>query len=246
MRVLGLVPARGGSKGIPRKNIRTLQGRPLLAYTADAARESQVLTRTILSTDDPEIAEAGRQCGLEVPFIRPEEFARDDTPSLAVVQHALKWLEELRESYDVVCLLQPTHPLRRGSDIDGCVELLVRECADSVITVVPLGPEYNPYRVYLRTDSGELQLATGKAAPIYRRQELPAAFRREGSVYATRVPVVLEGNSLYGSRILGYPVEASRSVNLDNFEDWSRAEAMLASRGTLAGGDGQLAVPWKS
>jgi CMP-N,N'-diacetyllegionaminic acid synthase len=229
MRIVGLVPARGGSKGIPRKNARLLAGRPVLAYTADAAARARRLSRVILSTEDSEIAELGRSCGLEVPFVRPAELARDDTPMLPVVQHALRWLEEHGERFDAVCLLQPTHPLRRPEDIDACVALLETKAADAIVTLSPVPAEYNPHWVYFRTEDDWIRLATGEAAPICRRQDLPAAFHREGSVYVTRRDVVLQQNSLYGRRLLGYPIEGSQSVNLDTVEDWIRAEALLAA-----------------
>lgn len=234
MRVVGLVPARGGSRGIPRKNARLLAGRPLLAYTAEAASRARLLSRVILSTEDPEIAEIGRACGLEVPFLRPAELARDETPTLPVVEHALRWLDGRGESVDAVCLLQPTHPLRRSEDIDACIELCERSGADSVITTCLVPPEFNPHWVYFQSETGELRLAMGNATPIARRQDLPAAYRREGSVYLTRRQVVLEQGSLYGRRTLGVLVDPAHSVNLDTLEDWSRAEALLdapASRG---------------
>jgi CMP-N-acetylneuraminic acid synthetase len=230
MRVVGLVPARGGSKGIPRKNARPLAGRPLLAYTAEAAAGARRLARVILTTEDAELAELGRALGLEVPFLRPAELARDETPMLPVVQHALRWLEAHGERADAVCLLQPTHPLRRSEDVDACIALLEESGADAVVTVLPVPPEFNPHWVYFRSASGELALATGEAAPVPRRQELPPAFCREGSVYVTRRDVVLEGGSLYGRRLLGLPVPRERSVNLDTPEDWRRAETLLGGR----------------
>src|SRR5207248_3052879 len=123
-RVLGLITARRGSKGLPLKNIRLLRGKPLLQYTAEAALKSRRLSEVILSTEDDEIARIGERCGLKVPFLRPEELARDDTPTLPVVKHAVKWLEDRGDRYDAICLLQPTNPLRRAEDIDGCIELL--------------------------------------------------------------------------------------------------------------------------
>src|SRR5262245_25269040 len=114
MQVLGVVTARGGSKSIPRKNLAPLLGRPLLAYTAEAALGSRRLTRVVLSTDDPEIARVGRQCGLEVPFLRPPELARDETPTIPVLQHAVRELEASDRRYDAVLVLQPTNPLRRA------------------------------------------------------------------------------------------------------------------------------------
>src|SRR5438552_1205516 len=234
MRVLGVITARGGSKGIPRKNIASLLGRPLLAYTAEAALAARRLTRVILSTDDEEIAGAGRACGLEVPFLRPVELAADDTPSLPVVQHAVVWFEERDERFDAVCLLQPTHPLRKAETIDACLALLEREAADAVVTMLPVPCHYNPYWVYFRSEDGSLRLSAGEdEAPPPRRQDLPAAFHREGSVYVTRRDVLMEGNSLYGRRLLGYAVDATESVNIDCPEDLARAARLLRARAPL-------------
>ena len=134
MRVLGIITARGGSKGIPRKNIVPLMGRPLLAYTADTALRARRLERTILSTDDAEIAEVARACGVDVPFFRPPELAGDATPTVPVLQDAVRRLECAGEFYDAVFVLQPTNPLRTVADIDGAIELLERTGADSVIS----------------------------------------------------------------------------------------------------------------
>ena len=227
MRVLGIIPARGGSNGIPRKNIRLLAGRPLLAYTAEAARKARRLTKVVLSTEDAEIAEVGRQCGLDVPFMRPPELASDDTPTLPVVQHALRALQERGENFDAVCLLQPTNPLRGPDLIDGCIALLEESDADSVITVLPVPPEHNPHWVYFRDKHGHLRISTGEKNPIPRRQDLPPAFHREGSVYVTRCQVVIGENNLYGEKVMGFPVEHAASVNLDSLADWVRAEEAL-------------------
>jgi CMP-N-acetylneuraminic acid synthetase len=232
-RVLGLVPARGGSRGIPRKNVRLLAGKPLLAYTAECALAATRLARVVLSTEDEEIAAIGRRHGLETPFLRPAELARDDTPTLPVVRHALAELERSGDRYDAVCLLQPTHPFRRPGDVDACIEKLEREGADCVMTTLPVPPEHNPHWAYVPCADGCLHLATGELAPIPRRQDLPPAFFREGSVYVTRRDVVMEQGSLYGRLVLGLPVDGSRSVNLDTPRDWERAEALGA--GTAAG-----------
>lgn len=230
MYVLGVITARGGSRGVPRKNIRLLCGKPLLWYTAHAALQSQRLTRLILSTEDEEIAEVGRACGVEVPFLRPCELARDDTPSLPVVQHALRWMEEQGERFEAVCLLQPTNPLRRPEHIDACIDLLDERGADSVFTVLPVPEEYNPHWVFFQELDGFLRLSTGRAEPIPRRQELPPAFHREGSVYVIRREVLLEANSLLGRRQLGYPLDPACSVNINTPADWRRAEELLRKR----------------
>jgi CMP-N-acetylneuraminic acid synthetase len=234
MRVIGLVPARGGSKGIPRKNIRLLCGKPLLQYTAEAALQTCSLTRVILSTEDEEIAEVGRRCGLDVPFLRPSELAKDETPMLSVVQHAIKWLEEQGDLFDAICLLQPSNPLRRSQDIDACIRLLQERDCDSVVTVLPVPAKYNPHWTYLQDSDGRLRISTGESEPITRRQDLPPALHREGSVYVTKLSVLREQNTLYGSYIVGYPVHASRSVNIDSPEDWALAERILTESSTIS------------
>ena len=229
-RILGLVPARGGSKGVPRKNIRRLAGRPLLEYTASAALAAGRLSRVILSTEDSEVAEVGRSCGLEVPFMRPADLAQDTTPSLAVVQHALRWLECRGERFDAVCLLQPTTPLRGVGEIDGCVALLDESGADAVVTVRRVPDDFNPHWTYVRDARGCLRLSTGEAAPEPRRQDLPPAFQRDGSVYVTRRDVLLDQNSLYGDHLVGCPVDERPWLSIDTPDDWARAEELMSAR----------------
>jgi len=239
-RVLGLIAARGGSKGLPRKNIRLLCGKPLLQYTAESALAARRLARVILTTDDEEIAEVGRRCGLDVPFMRPAELAADDTPTLPVVRHALGWLEAHGEYFDAICQLQPTNPLRKPEDIDACIELLEHSGADAVMTILPVPAEHNPHWVYFRDEDGRLSLSTGEVTPIPRRQELRPSFHREGSVYVTRRNVVMRENSLYGKQVIGHLVNADQSMNIDGPEDWERVEAILSSR--LSEGPGQAAA----
>jgi CMP-N-acetylneuraminic acid synthetase len=229
MRVLGLIPARGGSKGIPRKNIKPLCGQPLLWYTAQAALAARRLSRVILSTEDDEVAAIGRECGVETPFKRPPELARDDAPMLPVAQHAMRWCEEHGDRFDALCLLQPTNPLRRAEDIDACIELLETSDADAVATVLPVPAEYNPHWVYFADDDGFLRLSTGEATPIPRRQELPRAFHREGSVYVVRRDALMDGDSFYGRRFKGFVLDPARSANIDTPEDWERAAALLST-----------------
>lgn len=230
MRVLGLIPARGGSRGIPQKNVRLLGGKPLLQYTVEAALGARGLSRVVLSTEDEEIAALGRQCGVDVPFRRPPELAQDDTPTLPVVLHAVSWLEGVGDRFDAVCVLQPTHPLRRPEHVEACIELLDRSGADAVMTVLRVPPEYNPSWVYFIDDVGHLHLSSGAREPIPRRQELPTAFHREGSVYIARRDVVVKQQSMYGERLVGYELDTEQSVNIDGWEDWERAERLLAER----------------
>jgi CMP-N,N'-diacetyllegionaminic acid synthase len=226
MKVLGLITARGGSKGVPRKNIRLLCGKPLLAYTAETALKSQKFMRVILSTEDEEIAEIGRQYGLEVPFMRPAELAEDTTPTLPVVQYTLQKLEADGDRFDAICLLQPTNPLRRAVDIDNCIEILEKTNADSVVSILPVPAEYNPKWVYWQNGDGSLALSTGETEPIPRRQDLPAAYHRDGTIYLTRKDVINSG-SLYGLKIYGYEIETRYSANIDTEEDWRAVETVI-------------------
>jgi len=235
LKVLGIIPARGGSKGVPRKNIKPLCGRPLLAYTAESALAAKLLTSVILSTDDEEIAELGKSLGIGVPFIRPAVLAEDASPTLPVVLHAIDAMESTGESFDAVCLLQPTSPLRRAEDIDNCIELMDQTGADSVISLLPVPKNYNPNWVYWKDADGRIALSTGDKEPITRRQDLPPSFHRDGSVYVTRVATVKSG-SLYGDHVVGYEMPAEFSSNIDTPEDWQSLETRLCGRSTSAVG----------
>jgi CMP-N-acetylneuraminic acid synthetase len=227
MRVLGIVPARGGSKGIPRKNIVPLLGKPLLAYTAEAALAAQRLARVVLSTEDEEIAQVGRQCGLEVPFLRPRELARDDTPTIPVLQDVVLKLYAAGESYDAVFILQPTNPLRRTEDIDGAIDLLERTGADSVISFVDVG-ERHPARMKFITPDGQvIDPPFAEQFEGQRRQDLPKLYLREGSVYVTRRAVLMEQHSLKGNDCRAWMIAPERACNIDTPFDLVIAEQML-------------------
>ena len=231
MRVLGLVPARGGSKGVVRKNARPIAGKPLLAWTAAAALAATSLDRVILSTDDPEIADIGRAAGLEVPFLRPPELADDTAPMIDVILHALGWADADagpdEGPYDALCLLQPTNPMRTAADIDAALDLLGSSGADTVFTTLELPTEHHPDWAFVPGADGDLRLATGGTQPVSRRQDLSPAVHREGSVYVVRTAVLRERGSLYGDRVRGLPIDPARSANIDTPDDWAAAEALL-------------------
>lgn len=214
MNVLGIVTARGGSKGIPRKNLAPILGKPLLAYTAEAALASR-LSRVILSTDDQEIADVGRSLGLEVPFMRPPELAGDQSPTIPVLIDAVRRLEAAGAQYDAVFTLQPTNPLRRSHDIDGAIGLLESTGADSVISFAAVG-ERHPARMKSIDSHGRVidppfaELVEGQ-----RRQDLPPLFLRDGSVYLTRVGVLLEQKSLKGTDCRAWIIPPERAWNID-------------------------------
>lgn len=227
--VLGLVPARGGSKGIVRKNIRLLAGQPLLAYTANAARTSTRLTRVVLSTDDAEIASVGKAVGLEVPFLRPAELALDTTPMIEVVLHAIRWAQGQGQKYDAICLLQPTSPLRSAETIDHCIARLWELDADCVVSVRPVPAEYNPHWVYFETPEGRLIPSVGGREPVPSRQLLPPAYHRDGSVFVARIESVLSHGSLYGTKTVGVLSPEDEACDLDSEEQWEALERRLRS-----------------
>jgi CMP-N-acetylneuraminic acid synthetase len=233
MRVLGIVTARGGSKGIPGKNLRPLLGKPLLQYTAEAALAAKRLTRVILSTEDKEIADVGRQCGLEVPFLRPMELARDNTPHLPVLQDAVRRLEQAGESYDAILTLQPTNPLRLPSDIDGAIELLEKTGADSVISFVAVG-EKHPARMKFVDEQGRvIDPPFAEKLEGQRRQDLPKLYLREGSIYLTRHDVLMKQNSLKGRDCRAWIMPEDRACNIDQPFDLFLAEQLLKYHGRV-------------
>ncbi len=226
MKILGLIPARGGSKGIPGKNIKLLGGKPLLQYTFESAKASELLNRVILSSDDEEIIAVAQKLGIDVPFVRPAELSEDATGSLEVMQHALKYLKEQGKEYDLVCLLQPTTPFRSHGLIDEAVEKFKSEDYDSLISVREVPEEFNPHWVF-EEKNGSLQLATGEKEIIKRRQDLPKAYHRDGAIYITKTSVLLEQNSLYGEKIGFVDTTGSVYVNVDTEEDWELATRLL-------------------
>lgn len=225
LRTVFVIPARGGSKGIPHKNIVNLTGKPLIAYTIQAALKSKNSQRVIVSTDDVKIAEVAKSYGAEVPFLRPAELAKDDAPSLLVIQHAVKYVEENEgHKFDVVVVLQPTSPLRSKEYIDEAVEKLLRTGADSVVTVCEV--KHHPFWSF--TAKGDnLYPFSKKGITIGKRQDLPEIYAVNGAVYALRRDVLFEQNSLYGKDTRAVVMPYEESLDIDNYFDLFIAEMML-------------------
>ena len=227
--VLGVVPARAGSKGVPDKNLRPLAGRTLLALVAEAARGSGAIDRLVLSTDSEAIAVAGRAAGLEVPFMRPAALAQDDTPMLPVIVHALDALQQSGWVPDYVVLLQPTSPLRRPEHVAEAVRRLRESGADSVVTVVEVPKHLSPDYV-MKVEDGVLRPFLTEGARITRRQDVRPACYRDGTVYAFRRDTIDRHGSIYGERCLPLTIDARESLSIDSPEDWAAAERILAAR----------------
>jgi N-acylneuraminate cytidylyltransferase len=235
--ILALIPARGGSKGIPRKNIRDFAGYPLLAWSITAGLKSELVTRVIVSTDDEEIVSVARKYGGEVPFLRPAEFAQDDSTDLPVFEHALEWLRE-NESYapDVVVQLRPTSPIRPRGLVDDAIRILLAHSeADCVRGVVTAGQ--NPHKMW-RMPNGEngpmknLLDVEGISEPYNApRQSLPPVYWQTGHIDAIRASSILEKKSLTGDAIYPIVIDSRYTVDIDNLQDWARYEHLVMTGG---------------
>ena len=227
-RILGVIPARGGSKSIPNKNIKKLNGNPLIKYTIDAALGSKLLTHCVVSTDSDSIASVAKSCGALVPFKRPDHLSGDDALSLPVVQHAVQFMENDQQyKYDAVIMLQPTTPLRLTSDIDNTINLLFDTNSDSVISVVEVGG-YHPLRMKRVVDGRLINYIDQGYENMQPRQELPPVFIRNGAIYAVKRDVLMEDDSWVGDDVRAYVMSPDRSINIDTFADLLLAESYFS------------------
>lgn len=224
-RVLAIIPARGGSKGVPRKNMRLLAGKPLIAWTIQCALMCRHLDRVIVSTDSKEISDVAKHYMADVPFIRPAELSQDDTPDLPVCQHALAWVMEHDDwSPDFVVWLRPTVPLRLPEDITNALQLFFESDADCIRSVCCV--EHHPYWMYHMQGHELTPMMRDVVVPM-RRQDLPEVFRLNGAVDVVRTRRLPTQGALFQGRMLGYVMPAERSVDIDHASDFRIAEAFL-------------------
>lgn len=227
--VLGIITARGGSKGIPRKNITLLAGKPLIAWTIEAAFESDCLDRVVVSTDNAEIAQVCRDCRAEVPFMRPVELAQDDSPHMDVIIHAVEWMMS-HENYspDYVMLLQPTSPLRTAEDIDAAVALALQRAADGVVSVSE-APAH-PYLIKRITEKGSLVDFVDTPKGYLPRQSFPPAYVVNGAIYLGRREVLLQRRTWYATRTYPYIMPLERSLDVDTPWDLYLANLVMMDK----------------
>lgn len=226
--MLAVIPARAGSRGIPRKNVRPFCGRPLLAWTVDAARKSGVCDRIVVSTDDEEIAACARDAGGEAPFLRPSEMARDDSPTDEAVAHAVREIEASDGWIPAhVLVLEPTAPFRRPRHVREAAELLVEGDADSVASVHEIPHHHHPEKALRRRPDGTVEGWRGGSVRemTHRRQELETSWAFDGLIFSCRTELVrCAPPKIWGGRVLGYPIDPRYAVDLDEPEDWAPAE----------------------
>jgi len=227
MKILAIIPARGGSKGVPRKNIKLLAGKHLLENTAAVALKSTLLSKVIVSTEDDEIISVAKTLNLEIPFKRPIDLATDSSSSLSVILHALEYFESKNVYFDSVCLLQVTSPFRTVEFLDEAIQKFIKSGSDSLISVQEIPHEYNPHWSFKLDEGQNLKIATGETEIISRRQDLPKAYHRDGSIYITKTKTLKEQNSLFGKKIAHIVSPKEFYVNVDTMDDWKKAEELV-------------------
>jgi N-acylneuraminate cytidylyltransferase len=219
--VLAIIPARGGSKGIPKKNIRIMMGRPLIAWSIDAAKKSKYIDRLILSSEDEEIIRVARDWGCEAPFIRPRELSLDETPGVDPVIHAINMIS----GYEYGVLLQPTSPLRNADDIDNCIEQCLANNVSTCVSVVESAK--SPYWMYALDDGGGMHPLIDKSVYYDRRQDLPKVYSLNGAVYVFRCEELLRHRKFVMEDTSAYVMPAERSIDIDTELDWLYFSALL-------------------
>ena len=228
MTVVAIITARGGSCGIPRKNILPLAGRPLIAHSIEAALQARSVNRVIVSTDDAEIAGISREHGAEVPFVRPAELARGDTAHMDVMLHAISWLGTHGTLPDAVMLLQPTSPLRNAGDIDGAISLMQASGCPAVVGLRPATS--HPFLTYRVASDGLLAGFVDHGLRYPRRQDLPPAFTLNGALYLNRCDSLRQSRLFQPEGTRGWVMPHERSIDIDSLEDFTRAETLLRKR----------------
>jgi len=222
-KVLGIIPARGGSKGVLGKNIRAVAGKPLIAWTIEEAKKSKIIDRLILSSEDDEIIRVAKEWGCEVPFVRPLELASDETPGIDPILHAI---EVLPEAYDYVVVLQPTSPLRKSSDIDNCVHLCDEVNAPSCVSMTEV--DKSPYWMYVISCNGQITSIIDQEKPFSRRQELPKFHVLNGAIYVAKTAWLIKSNKFVGSGTVAYVMTQRASLDIDTELDIELADFLLS------------------
>lgn len=223
MRILAIIPARGGSKGIKNKNIINLKGHPLISYTIDAALKSKYIDTAVVSTDSEEIARISKACGASVPFLRPAELATDDSKTIDTVIHAINKLREMSSEFDVLVLLQPTQPLRDSKDIDAAIELFFDKGLKGLASVSLV--DDNPLLMRTMNKDGSMTSLLGVNSTC-RRQDMPVYYRVNGCIYINLVKDITESTSFNDNEI-GYVMDKNHSVDIDELKDLIMAEYYL-------------------
>lgn len=227
MKILGIIPARGGSKGIPKKNIIDVNGHPLIAYTISQGLKSKLLNKLIISTDSNEIKNIGEQYGAEIPFLRPKELADNNSKSVDVVLHAISFFEKEGCFFDAICLLQPTSPYRNINSIDEAINCFIKNDCESLISVRKIPNHFNPCWSF-QVKNNFLQPMVDGAFDIYtQRQKLPNTYHRDGSIYIVKTKFIKKEKSFFSKKTIPFEILSPELINIDGLDDLKIAKKYL-------------------
>ncbi len=229
-KILALIPARGGSKGIPKKNIKPLLRKPLITWTIDQAQKSKYISRVFVSTEDKEIAAIAKKSGVEIPFLRPEEFAQDNSPTSDAIIHSLDTFEKMGEYYDIIIILEPTSPLRKNEDIDKAIETYLQNSlsSESLVSIGEVQLE-NPYVMKI-IENGHVTTFLENKQNFYQRQQLPTIYFPYGVIYLSTVKAFRECGTFYQKTTIPYKIERWQNYEIDDIYDFYCVEAILKEK----------------
>jgi CMP-N-acetylneuraminic acid synthetase len=230
-KIIAIIPARGGSKGLPGKNIKPLLGKPLIAWTIEQAKRSKFIDKLIVSTDSQKIAKVAKKYGAEVPFLRPEKYAKDNSPTSEAIIHALDWFEKRGEKFDIIVLLEPTSPLRKDGDIDNAIELFIKNIrkADALISIGEVHLE-NPFLIKKIDKLGYVKNFLKISNKISLRQYLPKVYFPYGVIYLSKVNLFKKHKSFYQKKVVPYYIERWQNYEIDDIYDFICVEAILKQK----------------
>ena len=227
---LAIIPARGGSKGLPGKNIKVLCGKPLIAWSIEAGLKSKYIDEVMVTTDSKEIADIAKEYGADVPFLRPKELATDTAPTFDVIKHTIDFYKEkLKKEFDYIVLLEPTSPLREVSDIDNAIEQLLNSYADAIVGICKTEAQ-NPTFLVLKDDNNYIS-GYNSSIKVVRRQDIPDVYFFEGTIYISKTDILLKKQTFYHEKTIGYEVPKYKSLEIDDIYDFIMVEAIMKYRG---------------
>ena len=224
-KIIAIIPARGGSKGLPRKNIRLLSGKPLIAYSIEVALQSKYIDKVVVSTDDEEIAGISKDYGAEVPFLRPKELSMDDSPTIDTILHVIDWFENKNEFFDIVILLQPTSPLKTINNINEAIKLFLNN--KNVLSLVSIKENEHPPFWSFKTENNFIKPLFESEYFNKRRQELPKSYMPNGAIFISYIDTLKEYKTFYTLKTIGYIMPPEQSIDIDNEFDFLLAEFIL-------------------
>lgn len=229
---LAIIPARGGSKGLPGKNVKELHQKPLIAWSIEAGLKSKYIDEVIVSTDYQDIADISKKYGANVPFLRPIDLASDTATSFEVIEHTINYYKKLNREFDYIVLLEPTSPLREISDIDSAIEMLYKSTADSIVGICKT-EDQNPAFLITKDNENLIHGYKDSSMKVLRRQDIEDVYFFEGTIYISKLNVFVDKKTFYHDNTIGYEVPKYKSLEIDDIDDFIMVEAIMKHKGYI-------------